>query len=307
MLWKSILSLTLAGMLSAPGGMLPQPPEEPTEIYMLLRSMSEPENILLKNGAEEKADELGVNVSILGPNQGTEGQIQVDMLENIVRGGRADAVIIDPIDAASVKAMLDELDPDIPVLSLNHNIGYEKQVTFLGNSHEDSIAQNVGAHAAKLAGKDAKTVILRGTADDDLERGFRQAFPGDAVVDARVCNDTADAAEAAMRELLQQYPSIHAVCATTDTRAIGAARVVGRDIPIVGIGFSSEAMQMVKDGRLSGLMLSSYHDIGALSVELAVRTIHGDTIERLISPSITLITSETADHILNDPHYNLVS
>lgn len=307
MFWKPILSLLLAGMLSVPGATLPTPPTEQPEtvhIAMLLRSLSRPEDILAKNGAEEKAAELGLEISILAPNLGTEAQLQADMLENIVLGMRPDAVIIDPIDADTIRAMLDETKPTIPVLSLNHDIRYDGQKTFLGIEDEGSTAFHTAEHAAKLAGRDAKTVILRGAADDDLERGFRQAFLPGAVLEARVCDDTADAAEAAMRTLLQQYPDIRAVCAATDARAVGAARVVKQGIPIVGIGCSPQAMQMLKDGRLAGLMVRDCHDIGALSVKLAVQTVNGDTIERLIHPNITLATPENADHFLNDPHYN---
>ena len=49
MFWKPFLSLLLAGMLGAPGAAQPVQPEN-IKITVLLRSMSGPENILMKTG-----------------------------------------------------------------------------------------------------------------------------------------------------------------------------------------------------------------------------------------------------------------
>ena len=112
MFWKPFLSLLLAGMLGAPGAAQPVQTEN-IKITVLLRSMSGPENILMKNGAEAAANELGVAVDILGPIPGispdaySQKRAQLDMFQNKISAG-CDVICVDPLDAEAAIPLMDQ-------------------------------------------------------------------------------------------------------------------------------------------------------------------------------------------------------
>ena len=309
MFWKPFLSLLLAGMLGAPGAAQPIQTKN-IKITVLLRSMSGPENILMKNGAEAAANELGVSVDILGPIPGispdaySPKRAQLDMFQNKISAG-CDVICVDPLDAEAAIPLMDQSAlSKIPVLTIQHDIEHANKLSFLGMDAQ--AARPGGEYAATLS---KKAVILRNADDsvqDIAESGFRAGLEGGGAQVLGVLAADGEPAQA-VRTLLETYPDAGVLCVASDSLAIAAQREMarlGRGIPVIGFGCAPEALELVRDRTLAAMAVPEFYDIGALSVQLAVQAAMGRPIEKRIVPGAVLATHENAAGLLSNPHYN---
>jgi len=69
--------------------------------------------------------------------------------------------------------------------------------------------------------------------------------------------------EQKIRELLQEYPQVEAIFATSAVTALGLADgLEGSDIKIVTVDAQKDALEALEDGRLSALAAQSGSEIG---------------------------------------------
>ena len=79
----------------------------------------------------QAADELGIKVTVTGPNAESDVAEQVNMIETAIGSG-CDAIVCAPNDAAAANGALQAaIDAGIPVLSVDTNCGIEGQTSFV--------------------------------------------------------------------------------------------------------------------------------------------------------------------------------
>ncbi|MFO8011670.1 MAG: sugar ABC transporter substrate-binding protein [Phycisphaerae bacterium] len=99
--------------------------------------------------------------------------------------------------------------------------------------------------------------------------------------------------------LLEKYPDLAGIYAHGDNFAIAAAdacRQAGRrDVAVVGMGGSREAIEAVKEGKITGTSYQQPEEEGRSAVRLAVRHLRGETLEPRYLIPCPAITKENAD------------
>lgn len=99
--------------------------------------------------------------------------------------------------------------------------------------------------------------------------------------------------------LLEKYPDLKGIYAHGDNFAIAAAdacRQAGRDdVAVVGMGGSREAIEAVKEGKITGTSYQQPEEEGRSAVRLAVRYLRGETLEPRYLIPCPAITRENAD------------
>jgi ribose transport system substrate-binding protein len=107
-----------------------------------------------------------------------------------------------------------------------------------------------------------------------------------------------DVVKTQMQTLLQKFPDIAGVYAHGDNFAIAAGQVcvnAGRsDIKIVGMGGSEEAIEAIKEGLITGTSYQQPEQEGRRAVELAVKHLNGETVEKAYPIECPPITRENA-------------
>ena len=133
-----------------------------------------------------------------------------------------------------------------------------------------------------------------------IERGLGFHNIADASLEV-VASQTAnfDRAEgmAVMENMLQANPDIQGVFAANDEMALGAVEAVsgaGKDILVVGFDATDDAIEAIKAGRMGATIAQQPGLIGATAVEVAVKLIGGESIEKSIPVEVALITAENA-------------
>ncbi|MDH7475542.1 MAG: substrate-binding domain-containing protein, partial [Anaerolineae bacterium] len=66
-----------------------------------------------------------------------------------------------------------------------------------------------------------------------------------------------------------------------------------QDIIFVGFDAIDDAVQAVKDGKLAATVAQQPAQMGILGVEMAVKYLNGETVEKFIPVPLSLVTPET--------------
>ena len=176
------LALCMAFSLVACGSEAEEAPEEggaPAEdelfIGVVTNSQADQHWALVKAGAESKAAEMGVKVSVTGPNNESDVQAQVDMIDNLI-GQEVDALCVAPCSQDAVLVPFKTADEaGIPILTIDTDTTFENRLSFIGTGNE-AAALAGGEYAAKVVGEGAKAVIIRGrlgdATHDQRQKGF---------------------------------------------------------------------------------------------------------------------------------------
>ena len=90
-------------------------------LSVLLRDTDSAAFAAARQGMEQAADELGAELRFLTPTVQSDSREQAELLRREAEGG-ADALIVLPVDTASLSAALDQLSSPPPVVSLGSGL-----------------------------------------------------------------------------------------------------------------------------------------------------------------------------------------
>jgi len=184
-------------------------------------------------------------------------------------------------------------------------------VAFLGS---DFIEQ--GRRAAEwtienFEGDKGVIVQLEGTTGsspaNDRMKGFNDAIAEDdrfEIVASQTGDFARDLGRQVMETLLQAHPDVNIVYAHNDEMAIGAIQALelagrkpGKDVTIVSIDGTRDALQAIIDGKM-GVTVESSPFFGPLACEVMTRYADGEEIEHWVQVEDRIFTIDNAaDHI----------
>ena len=277
-------------------------------VGFVVKSLSDSFYVLMKAGAEAKAEEMGVELNFIAPNSESDVQGQVDMIQNLIGQG-IDALCVSPSSPDAVLPVLQQADAEgIPVLAVDNDTTFENKVTFIGTGSQ-AAGKIGGEYAAQTVGEGGKAIILRGrlgdSNHDEREAGFREGLEagGVEILEVRACDSESEKAMNAMQDLMNRYSDIDIVCTTADSMAQGAQRAIeqaGVDIPVLGFDGTIPVAEMTAEGKFLGTVAQDPYNMGVVGVEMAVKAANGEEVEPRIDTGATMVTQESAaDFVAN--------
>ena len=263
------------------------------EYLMIIKTLSSPFWVNLKNGIEEEANRLGVKVTVLAGNSEDDIQGQLRLFEeniakNYVGIGFAP---ISPVNLIS--AVSQAYAKGIYLVNVDEKVNMEQLKANKANVEGFVNTDNfkVGASAAKFIVEQIKSgdvIIIEGkagtTSGEDRRTGAASVFTNTAGINL-VASQPADwdrtRALDVTSSLLQRYPNIKAIYCCNDTMALGAQQAVENiqkqgSIIVVGTDGTPEAFQSIKEGRLKATMEQDSKQIGAEGLRLLVEAVQSD-------------------------------
>ena len=278
-------------------------------ISVVLKTLSSEYWGYVEAGCNAAAEALGVNVTVVGPGAESEIEQQVSMIEQQIGAG-CDAIIVAPNDAGAAQGALASAIGNIPVLSVDTDVGIDGQTTFVGTSNVDA-AKEGGLWAAEQAGEGANAVIIYGQEGDNTSNMRREGYEaaceeaGITVLDALSGQNTTDGATKTMEDLLNAYPDqIDIVLCHNDDTAIGAMNACKsagvEDMIIVGFDGNQSAVDLILAGEMiKATVAQQPYEMGYQAVEAAVKAINGETVEEVINAPVTVVTAENGQEYLD--------
>lgn len=275
-------------------------------ISVVLKTISSPYWKYVEAGAKKAGEDLGVNVTIVGPSSEAEVMEQVNMLEDQV-SQNPDAILVSPTQPDTIVNVLEGASSDgIPVLLIDTDATFNGKLTFIGTENYKAGYEG-GKSLAGLLTKGDKVALISGAlgnpATDERIKGAKKALEdaGMVIVAEQPANSDKSEAMSVMENLLEKDGDIKGVFSANDDMAIGVLRAVqakNLDVKIYGTDGTEEAVQSILDGGLAGTVAQSPYNMGYEGVASALKVINGGKIDERIDSGIEIVTPETAEKFM---------
>ena len=266
------------------------------KIGLVVSTLNNPFFVSLKEGAEQKAKDMGMELVVLD-SQNDPAQELANVEDLLTQG--VSLILINPTDSDAVgNAIIAANNKNVPVVTLDRGANQGEVVSHIAS---DNVAGGVmaGEHIVSLLGGKGKVVELEGIAGTSAARDRGQGF-NDAIADTEievVAKQVADFDRTqgltVMENILQAQPEIDAVFAHNDEMALGAQKAIeasGREIIIVGFDATDDAVAAVKEGKMSATVAQQPSLIGELGVETAKKILDGESVEDFVPVDLQLVT-----------------
>jgi len=268
------------------------------EVYGLsLSTLNNPFFVTLKEGAEAKAIELGVELIVMD-SRDDPAQEAVNM-EDLIQQG-VDAILVNPTDAeAVVPSIIKANNAGIPVFTIDRGAAGGDVVAHVASDNVSGGMMAAGFLIDAIGGI-GNVVELEGIAGTSAARdrgmGFNEVVGGVSTVEV-VARQTANFNRAeglsVFENILQAQPSIDGVFAHNDEMILGAieaAKAAGRTgIVFVGFDAVDDAVAAVNDGSLAATVAQQPAKIGSLGVEAAHNHLIGKSVPAVIPVDLALV------------------
>lgn len=263
--------------------------------------------IAITEGAQAKADELGVELSILSADQ--DAAKQISQIEQCVSEGY-DAILFEPVDPDGLRdAAKAAADAGVVMINVVSTCTDWESAGISAVACGDNVkaGENEMQHVADLLEGKGNVAILTGPSSttDSLDRleGYRNILANypemtEVVAPADCEWDTAKA-QATVESWLSAY-DLDAIVCQNDGMAVGAGNAAGANsgIVITGLDGTPDGYEAIKDGRITGTVAQDGGLMASSGVEAAVTLLDGGTLENnlIIADSVWIDSSNVADY-----------
>ena len=196
---------------------------------------------------------------------------------------------------------------DIPVVEVNTETTSTDYVSYVG-SNDSEAGEMMGNYVMEQLGDGGQYAILEGEMGQSAQllryQGLEETILKD---DKYECVGTLsaswqrDKAMSTTEDWIGKYPDLKAVICENDDMSMGAlqaAEAEGKDLVIIGVDGISDALQAVKDGRLSASVLQDADGQASAVIDVAVKVGVGEEVESRYNVPFQLITADNVDDYL---------
>jgi ribose transport system substrate-binding protein len=249
----------------------------------------------VKQGAEKRAEELGVTITFEGPASETEVDVQLAMFQAAI-DKKPDAIGYATLDPeACVPLMEAAKAASIPVIQFDAGCNSDIPLSI---AKTDSVAAGALAatRMAELIGGSGEVGIVGHSQINStgVERrdGFvneiEKNYPDITIVDIQYGDgDQLKSADIA-KAMIAAYPNLKGLYGTNEGSAIGIVNAVGElglapgELTIIGFDSGQAQMDAINNGLMAGAITQNPIGIGEQTVQAAYDAIKGKTPKKII-------------------------
>lgn len=258
----------------------------------------------MRLGSIDEGKKVGAEVTILNAKE--DPVLQIQQIQDLI-AKQVDAACIVPMKREPLVEGIKALNrAKIPVIIVNREIGDGCEfVCYTGTDTYDGAVTSARILMKAIGGKGGIVELHQhlGTGPEIARskalRDVLKEFPDVKILDRVPHDGDRGKAVKEMQVLLAKYPDLKGVYVHGDPQAIAAADAciqAGRkDVAIVGMGGSQEAIDAIKAGKLTGTSFQRPEEEGRMAVRLAVRYLKGEKLESRYMIPCPAITRENAE------------
>lgn len=246
-------------------------------IAVMPKAKGDPYFISAKAGAEEAAQELGVNLIWDGPTSLDASQ-ENELVESWITRG-VNAIVVAVENKGSISTVLRKaMAHGIPVLTWDSDAEPDARDYFLNQATPEGIANALADEAARLVPEGGEFAIVTGALSaenqnewiQDIEARMASMHPLLRLVTVQPSDDDRDKAFNATEVILKAYPKVRIVIAISAPAVPGVAEAVqqeGRkDVDVIGLSLPSICRPYIHSGVVQAIYLWNTRDLGYLTV-----------------------------------------
>jgi ribose transport system substrate-binding protein len=259
-------------------------------------------------GARRAGQDLGVNVTELGPPSELDVAGQMRILEATLASKPA-AIVIAPVEFAMLGPAIANAAKSVKIIGLESSAKSQAFTSFVtidnadaGRMAADALADAIKRTYADTEGDVALITSPPGNASDGRVKAFRRQIATKYGALNIVGEKTGDATRATgykiMLDLINEYPELRGVFAADRSIAQGAAQAVaenmtnktGDKINLVAFGMDDTLVKFLQDGALAALIVRNPLRMGYDSVKAALAASRGEPVPLSLTVGAELIT-----------------
>ena len=242
--------------------------------------------VSVNEGAQAKAKELGVEVTLMAPNVKDDAQ-QIECINNAVAGGY-EAIMVAANGPDSISGALQEaISAGIKIIYIDSPANVEAEATF--STDNKAAGKKAGEEMLKalkdagITSGDIGIVNINAATNSTVmrEEGFREAFDGAGFNLLETQYGEGDAAKSqsiAENYITQGVVGIFGCNEGATTGTGNAIKASGKDVIGVGFDKSDAILNLVDDGYLLCTMAQNPDVMGSMGVEACVKVLEGESL-----------------------------
>lgn len=253
-------------------------------------------------GGQMAAREMGVELTVMGPDLESETQIQNQMILDAIEQN-PDAIALTPSSFDETIPYAEKIEEaGITLVLMDSTMEKDMGESLIATNNFEA-GYKMGSFMKQFVDED--TVIgvvghVKGTSTaTERESGFRSGL-GDAqeqIAEVVFCDSSSEKAYELTCELLKDYPDMNLIVGLNEYSAVGAARAV-KDMGIsehchmAGFDSSIEEIQLLEEGVFDAIVIQKPFNMGYLGIETAAQAARGVRVEPYVDSGSELITKE---------------
>lgn len=271
--------------------------DDKVKIGLSISTLNNPFFVTLKEGAEKKAKEEGIDITTVDAQN--DPAKQVSDVEDLIQKG-IDVLLINPTDSAAITAAIESANSaGIPVITVDRSAEGGEVVAHIASDNAAG-GKMAGEYLAEALGGSGKVIELEGipgsSAARERGKGFNEAIAtasGIEVVAKQPANFDRSQGLSVMENLLQSNKDIQAVFAHNDEMALGAVEALKaaglEKVIVVGFDATDDAVKAVEEGTMAATVAQKPEMIGQQAVDTAIQVKNGEKVEEFIPVELELI------------------
>ena len=281
--WWQVRSLRQ--QLSNPGGPMnsasaPKPAGRKPVIAMMPKAKGDPYFISCRQGAEEAAKELGVELLWDGPTD-LDPAKQNEVVEAWITRG-VDAIAVSVENKVGISTVLRKArEKGIKVITWDADAEKDARDFFINQATPQGIGYTLTDEAARILNNKGEFAIITASlsaANQNewikyIKERLAEKYPGLKLVAIQPSEGDRDRAFAETQTVLKVYPNVRLVMAIAAPAVPGAAEAVkqsGRtDVKVTGLSLPNMCKPYVHSGVIDSIVLWNTLDLGYLTVYVA--------------------------------------
>ncbi len=264
----------------------PQPSGARRVIAMMPKAKGDPYFVSCRAGAEEAAQELGVELIWDGPT-GLDAAKQNEVVENWITR-KVDVIAVAVENRAGISTVLRKArERGIKVLTWDADAEPDARDFFVNQATPEGIGNTLTDEASRLLGGKGEFAIITGAlsaANQNewiafIKKRVAEKHPGLTLATIRPSDDDRDKAFAETQTILRVHPNVKLVMAISAPAVPGSAEAVRqagrRDVNVIGLSLPNINKPYVHDGYVQTVVLWNTRDLGYLTIHAGMQLLQG--------------------------------
>jgi rhamnose transport system permease protein len=255
-------------------------------IAMMPKAKGDPYFVSCRAGAEEAAQELGVELIWDGPT-GLDAAKQNEVVENWITR-KVDVIAVAVENRAGISTVLRKArERGIKVLTWDADAEPDARDFFVNQATPEGIGNTLTDEASRLLGGRGEFAIITGAlsaANQNewiafIKKRMAEKHPGLTLATIRPSDDDRDKAFAETQTILRVHPNVKLVMAISAPAVPGAAEAVRqaarKDVNVIGLSLPNINKPYVHGGYVQTVVLWNTRDLGYLTIHAGMQLLQG--------------------------------
>lgn len=261
----------------------------------------------VKQGAEQAAKDLKVNITFEGPESEAMVDKQIDMLAAALAKNPS-AIGFAALDSkAAIPYLQQAQKKNIPVIAFDSGVDSDIPLTTCATDNVAAAAYAADKMAELIGGAGEVAVVVHDqTSRTGIDRrdGFvnriKSKYPKITIVTVQYGGGDQLKSTDLTKAIIQSHPNLKGVFGANEGSAIGVlngVKEMGKIGKIVVVGYDSGAQQIaaVRSGEMAGAITQNPVGIGYKVVESAVKALKGEKLPKFIDTGFYWYTKQNID------------